>query len=364
MNLETFMQFAGGIVLLILGADLIVRGASRLAAAIGISPLVIGLTVVAFGTSSPELAVSLKASLSGEPDIALGNVVGSNIFNVLFILGLSALITPLTVAQQLVRLDVPLVIVISILLLVLAFDGHIGRLDGLLLFSGLLVYTTFVVRQSLRESAEVKELYQREYGQGPSKRRVPGWLIDTGLVLAGLGMLLGGSHWLVTASVSVAQAFGISELVIGLTIIAAGTSLPEVATSVMASIKGERDIAVGNVIGSSIFNILAILGLTGMVSGEGIAVAPAALNFDIPVMIATSIACLPIFFTGYRIGRREGLLFFAMYLSYTAYLIMDASGHDALPAFSTAMGMFVLPLIAVTLGVLYVRALRQNHSSE
>lgn len=360
MHLDTLLQFAGGIVLLIGGADLIVRGASRLAAAIGISPLVIGLTIVAIGTSSPELAVSLKASLSGEPDIALGNVVGSNIFNILFILGLSALITPLTVAQQLVRLDVPLMIAISIVMLLLALDGRVGRLDGLLLFGGLIVYTTFVVRQSLRESAEVKELYNQEFGQGQSPRRMPGWVTNAGLILVGLGMLLAGSHWLVNASINVAQAFGISELVIGLTIIAAGTSLPEVATSIIASVKGERDIAVGNVIGSCIFNILAILGLTSLFSGNGVAVAPAALRFDIPIMIATSVACLPIFFTGYRIGRREGLLFFVMYISYTLYLIMDASGHDALPAYSTAMGMFVLPLIAVTLGALYVRALRNG----
>jgi len=360
MNLETILQFAGGIVLLIGGAEVIVRGASRLAGTFGISPLVVGLTVVAFGTSSPELAVSLKASLSGEPDIALGNVVGSNIFNVLFILGISALITPLSVAQQLVRLDVPLMIVISIVMLLLALDGRIGWLDGLLLFSGLLGYTTFVVRQSLRESAAVKELYNQEFGQRQSPLRMPGWVIDIVLILSGLGMLLAGSHWLVTASIDVAQAFGISELVIGLTIIAAGTSLPEVATSVMASIKGARDIAVGNVIGSCIFNILAILGLSGMVSGVGIAVAPAALRFDIPIMIATSVACLPIFFTGYRIGRREGLLFFVMYISYALYLIMDASGHAALPAYSAAMGMFVLPLIAVTLGILYVRAMRNG----
>lgn len=353
------LPFIVGVVLLIVGAEALVRGASRFAAAIGISPLVIGLTVVAFGTSSPELAVSVQASWTGAPDIALGNIVGSNIFNVLFVLGLSALLAPLIVDQQLVRFDVPLLIGVSVLLFVLALDGRIGRIDGLVLFAGVVAYTVFVVRQSLRETEAVRSEYEREYGKRP--RRGGDWFVNIALMAGGLALLVLGSRWLVEGAVALAQVLGVSELVIGLTVIAAGTSLPEVATSVIASIRGERDIAVGNVVGSCLFNILAVLGLSSIVSADGILVAPAALRFDIPVMIAVSVACLPIFFTGYQIARWEGLLFLVYFAGYTLYLILEAGQHDALPAFSTVMGLFVLPLTAVTLAILAIRARRARH---
>ncbi len=178
------------------------------------------------------------------------------------------------------------------------------------------------------------------------------------LIAGGLALLVLGSRWLVEGAVALAQVLGVSELVIGLTVIAAGTSLPEVATSVVASIRGERDIAVGNVIGSCLFNVLAVLGLSSVFSADGILVAAAALRFDIPVMIAVSVACLPIFFTGYQIARWEGALFLAYFAGYTLYLILGAGQHDALPAFSAVMGMFVLPLTAVTLAVLAIRAHR------
>ncbi len=358
----TLVLFVAGALLLIAGAELLVRGASRLAAAIGVSPLVIGLTVVAFGTSSPELAVSMQASLAGESDIALGNVVGSNVFNVLFILGLSALITPLIVAQSLVRFDVPLMVGVSVLLLVLALDGRISRFDGLLLTGGIVAYCLFAIRQSRKEALAVRAEYADEFGQGAPR---PGQrLLNILLVLIGLGMLLLGSRWLLSGAVAIAEALGVSKLVIGLTIIAAGTSLPEVATSVIASIRGERDIAVGNVVGSNLFNVLAIVGLSSVVAADGIRVAPAAIRFDIPVMIAVSAACLPIFFTGYRIARWEGALFLAYYAGYTSYLILDAAEHDALPAFSAVMGLFVIPLTVVTLAVLTVRALKSKRAAD
>lgn len=360
MDSSTFPLFVSGIALLIAGAESIVRGASRLAAAIGVSPLLIGLTVVAFATSSPELAVSLMGSMAGEPDIALGNVVGSNIFNVLFILGLSALVTPLVVAQQLVRLDVPLLIGVSLLLFLLALDGAIGRTDGLVLFFGVAGYNLLVVREGLKESAAVLSEYEREFGR--TARGTTQWLANLALVVIGLAMLTLGARWLVAGAVAAADAMGVSELVVALTIIAAGTSLPEVATSVIASIKGERDIAVGNVVGSSLFNILGILGLTGLLASDPIRVAPAVISFDIPVMIAASVACLPIFFTGYRISRWEGLFFLAYYVAYTLYLILDATHHDALAAFK--MGLFVAPLGAVTLALCAVRPLRANRAGK
>ncbi len=361
MNPLTLTLFIIGLVILIIGAELLVRGASRLAVGFGISPLVVGLTVVAFGTSSPELAVSVGSAFSGQADIALGNVIGSNIFNVLFILGISALIGTLVVAQQLIRLDVPLLIGVSLLPLLLGLDGKIGRLDGLLLVAGIAAYTTFAIRQSRKETGAIQDEYRAEFGGGGrmSGRQA---LHNIGLIIAGLVLLVLGARWLVDGAVSVARALGLSELIIGLTIIAAGTSLPEVATSVIASLRGERDIAVGNVVGSNLFNILAVLGLAAAVAPNGVNVPAVALRFDIPFMIAVAVACLPIFFTGYRIARWEGALFLAYYAAYTLYLILDATGHDALPAYSTALIEFIMPLTAITLLLLAVRAWRTGRA--
>ncbi|MDZ7269034.1 MAG: calcium/sodium antiporter [candidate division KSB1 bacterium] len=353
MSMMVLLLFVLGLVLLIVGAEALVKGSSRLAAALGISPLVIGLTVVAYGTGSAELAVSIHAGLSGQADLALGNVVGSNIFNVLFLLGLAAIITPLVVSQQLIRYEVPLMIAVSLLVLLLALDGRLSRLDGLLLFSINVVYVVWAIRQSRREKQPVKEEYERQYG---ARSRSPQWLVNLALIIAGLGLLVLGSRWLVEGAVVVAQALGLSELIIGLTIIAAGTSLPEVATSIIASLRRERDIAVGNVVGSNIFNLLAVLGLASLFAPHGVKVPPAALRFDIPVMMAVAFACLPVFFTGFRIGRREGALLFACYLAYTLYLILDATGHDRVEAFSLILFKYVTPLVALTLILLAAHA--------
>jgi len=350
--------FVSGLVALIGGAEALVRGASRLAAAVGVSPLIVGLTVVAFGTSSPELAVSIKAALSGQPAIALGNVVGSNIFNVLFILGLSALIVPLAVSQRLVRIDVPLMVAVSVLVLVLSWDGVLGRGDGLLLVAGLASYIGFLARASRRESAEVREEYARQFTAAAG---TAGVRIRSGaLVVAGLLLLVVGSRWLVDGAVSVARLLGVSELVIALTIVAAGTSLPEVVTSVVAGVRGERDIAVGNVVGSNLFNIMAVLGLSCAVAPAGIEVTSASTHFDIPVMIAVAFACLPIFFTGSRISRWEGALLLGYYAAYTLYLVLAAAHHDALTAFGAVMSYFVIPLTALTLTVIVVREIRRT----
>lgn len=341
----TMVYFVLGIALLIGGAELLVRGAARLARRVGISPLIVGLTVVAYGTSSPELAVSVQSALAGQADIALGNVVGSNIFNVLFILGLSAIVTPLVVPQQIVRLDVPIMIGVTLLTLVFALDGHLAVVECAILLAGAAAYTVFLVRATRGESAEVVDEYAAEFSDAAAGGgRI---LVQVGLVIAGLALLVLGARWLVDASIAMARAVGVSELVIGLTIVAAGTSMPEVATSVLAAFRGERDIAVGNVVGSNIFNALAVLGLSGTLGG-GIDVAPAILSFDLPVALAVAIACLPITFSGHRIARWEGALFLAYYVAYTGYVILAASQHDALPAFSAAMAWFVLPLTAVT----------------
>lgn len=350
-----YVLFVLGLAFLIGGAEALVRGAARLAAAAGITPLVIGLTVVAFGTSSPEMTVSAFAAMEGQAgaDIALGNVVGSNIFNILFILGLAAVIAPLTVAQKLVRIDVPIMIGLSVLLFALGWDGALSRGDGLLLFGGVIAYTTLAIWQGRRENRQVAAEYEDAFGEKMPRGRI--W-VNLILIVGGLALLVVGSRWLVNGAVAMAQGFGVSELIISLTIVAAGTSLPEVAASVLASLRGERDIAVGNVIGSSIFNLLAVLGLSATVAPDGINVPRAALAFDVPVMTAAAVMCLPIFFTGYRIGRMEGLLFLGYYVAYVAYLILAANQHAALPLFSAVMIFAVVP---ATLLVLLIAVLKQ-----
>lgn len=347
MELLTWGMLVSGLIVLIVGAELLVRGASHLAAAMGISPLLIGLTVVSFGTSAPELAVSLQAALLGRADIAIGNVVGSNICNVLLILGLCATIVPLIVARQLVRVDVPLMIGASLLLFLLARDGQLGRLDGGMLCTGMLAYMVFIIYQARKEHILVSA---DQPVSAAAQRSLFRMILQVLFILAGLVLLVVGSNWLVDSASTIARALGVSELVIGLTIIAVGTSLPEVATSVLASVRGERDIAVGNVVGSNLFNILSILGLTSLIAP--ITVAPAALSFDLPVMIAVALACLPIFFTGMRIARWEGLLFLGYYAAYTLFLVLSTTHHTLLPLFSIAMLGFVLPLTAITLLIL------------
>jgi len=356
------IYFVAGMAFLIVGAEALVKGASRLAAVLGISPLVIGLTVVAFGTSSPELAVSIKAALSDQASIAVGNVVGSNIFNVLFILGLSAVIVPLVVSQQLVRLDVPLMIAFSVIVLFFSLDGKFGRTDGLMLVASLVIYVCFLMYQSRRESAEVKGEYAKEFGiEGRPNRS---WFKNIVLVLSGLALLVLGSRWLVDSAVSFAQYLGISELIVGLTIVAAGTSLPEVVTSVTAAIRGERDIAVGNIVGSNIFNIMGVLGFASIVAPTGIEVSSAVSRFDIPVMIVVAFACLPIFFTGGVISRKEGALFLGYYVTYTLYLIFAATHHDALPRFSAVMLYFAIPLTLITIIIVAAREIRRRIKSQ
>jgi cation:H+ antiporter len=355
----TFLMFAGGLLALILGADLLVRGASRLALTLGISPLVVGLTVVSFGTSAPEMAVGVGAVLAGNADLALGNVVGSNVFNVLFILGLSAMITPLAVNIQLIRQEVPIMLGASLLLFLLVLDGNLGFVDGIMLMSLMIAYTVFLVWQSRSQGQAALEEYAAEFAPDQSAPWLDHLSVQLALIIVGLGLLVVGSEWLVQASVVFAKALGVSDLIIGLTIVAAGTSMPEVATSVMAAIKGERDIAVGNVVGSNTFNILGSLGLAGIVSGAvgagGLAVPAAMLNFDLWVMTAVALACLPVFMTGREIARWEGCMFFAYYLAYVGYLVLAAQKHAALGTFSGVMLSFMLPLTVITLVVLALR---------
>lgn len=364
MTFMTIAQFVGGLVVLVFGAEILVRGASRLAVAFGISPLVVGLTVVAYGTSAPELAVSVQASLAGQADLAVGNVVGSNISNVLLILGLSAIAAPLVVSQQLIRLDVPLMIGVFGVMWIMALDGLVSTLDGGLLFAGAIAYTVFAIRKSRKEQKEIREQYENEYGTNGDD---PGSIapVKNGLfVVVGIAMLGLGANWLVESATTIALVLGVSELVIGLTVVAVGTSLPELATSVVASIRGERDIAAGNVVGSNLFNVLSVLGLTALVVPVGVRVAPSILSFDLPIMFAVGVACLPIFVSGYRIERWEGGMFVFYYFAYVIYLILDAAGHDSLPVYSRAMMFFVVPLTVVTLVVITIRSIRRKSDEQ
>jgi cation:H+ antiporter len=350
-----YLSFAAGLVLLIVGADVLVRGASKLALSWGVSPLVVGLTVVAFGTSAPELAVSLRGALEGQADIALGNVVGSNILNILLILGISALIVPLVVNRQIVRQEVPIMVGASLLLFGLSLDGEISHVEGGLMFAGLFAYIALLYWQSRRRPADELDLELP-----PDSNSDRHWAVQLLLIAFGLAMLILGAHWLVQAAIVFAQWLGVSELVIGLTVVSIGTSLPEIATSIIAALRGQRDMAVGNIVGSNIFNILGVAGLTALVAPVALPVSQALITFDMQVMLAAAIACLPILFSGHMIARWEGGMFLGYYFAYTAFLILASAQHDAQDEFATVMQWVVLPITAATLLAITMRELRRR----
>ncbi|WP_194861317.1 calcium/sodium antiporter [Dietzia sp. SYD-A1] len=367
MSALTLGALAVGFVLLVAGGESLVRGASRLAVTIGMSPLVVGLTVVAFATSTPELAVSVDAALSGHPGLAVGNVVGSNIANILLILGLTALVAPLLAKSRIVRVDIPIMVGFSIVLLVVALDGVISALNGMLLLAGLVAYVVVTVVISRKRTAGTVETThdgstaestagaesdadaEADEDEG-SHKGAHSILMSCAMVALGVLLLVVGARLLVTAASDLAAAWGMSDLVIGLTVVAIGTSLPELATSLVAAFRGERDMAVGNIVGSNMFNIGAVLGVTSLITP--IEVAAGAIRFDLPIMVAVALALLPIAFTGMAIKRWEGFLFAGFYAAYIAYVVLQASGHDALEPFSTAMLWFVIPFTAVWLVVL------------
>lgn len=312
---EIFLHIVGGITLLFIGAEGLIRGSSNLALKIGITPLVVGLTVVAFGTSAPELVVSLKASIIGNSAIALGNVVGSNIANIALILGLSAIVRPLEVHANVIRREIPIMIFISVLIIILLSDGKLGFVDGLILFSGIVVYTVVNILLARKEKNpevdnEFKKSLENNFG-------IP---ISIVFVIVGLSLLILGANLFVRGAIGIAKLFHLSDAIIGLTIVAVGTSLPELVTSVVASFKKESDIAIGNVVGSNIFNILCILGLSAIIipiSGAGIS------DIDLWIMLLTAIVLLPLSRSGFSISRVEGILLLLGYAAYVYYLISN-----------------------------------------
>jgi len=400
VTLLTIFLLLGGFILLVAGGEALVRGASSLGKTVGLSSLIIGLTVVSSATSAPELAVSLGAALDGAPGLAVGNVVGSNIANILFVMGLTAIFGALMVKVQLIKADIPIMIGLSVIALLVSLDGNISTLEGSVLLGLLIIYLVVTIvlarRQTQREQSQTQreqsaDAQQKSHndddGQPSGKASVPAGarasaeansstttsppksspikptrsvrtskrrstLIDLVLLIVGIALLVAGAQMLVSASTTIAQALGVSDLIIGLTIVAIGTSLPELATSVIAALRGERDMAVGNLVGSNIFNIGAVLGLTAIISPSGVDVASAAVNFDLPVMIATALVLLPLAFTAFAIGRWEGVALVAFYAAYVIYLVLDAAGHSALQPFNAAMLWFVLPITGLWLAAL------------
>ena len=301
----------GGLTLLYYGAEFLVKGGVRVARKFKISPLVIGLTLVAFATSAPELVVSIDAALKGLGNISIGNVVGSNICNIALILGVCAMITPLTVNAKLFKLDMPLMILSALLLSVFCLVSHgLNRIQGALLFTGIIVYTVWSIRSARKENES-----EEPQEDVPNKGSLA---IAVLFVIGGLAALIGGAKLFVNSAVFMAKLFNVSDAVIGLTVVAVGTSLPELATSVVAAIRGEKDIAIGNVVGSNIFNVLAICGIAPLVSPIS---APQISTVDLAVMTAVSCLLYPVMKTGMSISRREGAVLLLVYIAYTVYLI-------------------------------------------
>ena len=400
--MSTAALLLAGLVLLVVGGELLVRGASSLARRFGISPLVVGLTVVSFATSAPELAVTLQAVEDGSPELAIGNVVGSNIANILLVLGVAALVVPLTVKSRVVKQDIPVMIGMSILLFVFAYDLNVSRGEAAILFALLCAYVVRAVITSRRENAAGRKVPVQsdpfvdpptaaataprpEPGSfaaenrtdhlpedlepvAPPKREKPPGSPVVAVLLVGIGvvMLVFGAQLLVTAAQDVARAFGISELVIGLTVVAVGTSLPELTAGVIAALRGERDLAVGNAVGSNIFNIGAVIGLSGMVVVGGLPIPQSAVSFDLILMILTAILLLPLAFTAFRLSRFEGGLLLLCYITYTTYLLLDSTGHDQLDSFTSVVMWIAAPalLLVLVVGVVLDLAQRRRNADD
>lgn len=312
MILSLFFILAS-LVLLYFGASWLVKGSSSLALKAGVSPLVAGLTVVAFGTSSPELVVSINAAISGHGNIAIGNVIGSNLFNICVILGISAIVAPLKIKMQLLKIDIPVLIVTTLGFMLLFSDRHISRIEGILLVTGIVIYTVVNIILARREkNAEVIAEFDQSVADPKMK-----WYWSVSLVIIGIGVLVAGSELLVKGAVAIARSLGVGETIIGLTIIAAGTSIPELASSVVATIKKEYDIAIGNVIGSCIFNILSIIGISAVITPIS---AMAISNIDLYFMLGITLLLLPFFRTSYTLKRDEGIFMIGLYLVYMYYL--------------------------------------------
>lgn len=312
--LEIILYLSGGILMLFAGAEGLVRGSSSLALRIGIAPLVVGLIVVSLGTSSPELVISLKAALENNGNISLGNVVGSNIANIALILGVAALIKPMKVQAQVVRREIPIMIFVSLMLVLFLINHEIDRTEGIIFSIGIIVYSVISVYLAKKEN---NKLIEEEFVEGISKKSLKTWLAIV-FIISGLGLLIVGANFFLEAAVEIAKIFGMSQAVIGLTVVAIGTSLPELVTSAVASIKKEADIAIGNAVGSNVFNILLILGITAII----IPISAEEISYvDLGVMLIAAVIILPMSRTGFVLNRWEGALLLVGYFVYIYYLL-------------------------------------------
>lgn len=313
-----------GLVVLAIGAEILVGAASRLAASLGIRPMILGLTVVAIGTSMPELAIGVIAGSQGSPGLAVGNIAGTNVVNILFILGLSALIKALPLHLRTIKLDLPVIVASALLMTLMAWDGVLSQVDGVLLVVGAVGFTVVLVRAVRLESRAVKAEFREMYGSNAPVARMTSTRYRVGqsaLLLASMALTVLGADWLVDGAVSIARSHGIPETVVGLTVVAVGTSAPELVTMIVATLKNERDVAIGNLLGSSIYNILVILGLTCVLTPGGLAVERSLLLVDIPLMLGVAMLCVPVFVSGQRISRVEGGIFVTVYVVYVTSLV-------------------------------------------
>ncbi len=314
-EIQIALCIIGGSIGLFIGAEGLVRGASSLAIRLGISPLVVGLTVVAFATSSPELVVSIKAAIEGNPGIVVGNVVGSNICNIALILGVAAMISPMNVKSQVIKREIPIMIIVSVILLFILLDDTITSMEGIFLVIGIITYIVLGYKYSIKEKDNKEVIKEFEEIIPKSPYKIWQSLI---FVLAGLGLLVLGSNLFVDGAVAIAEKFGVSQAVIGLTIVALGTSLPELTTSIVASFKNENDIAIGNAVGSNVFNILSILGISSLIrpiADTGITIV------DLSIMMFFTILILPLSRSKFTLRRWEGALLFCGYIAYMIYLV-------------------------------------------
>ena len=323
MTIHPSLIFLGGLVIISLGAEFLLRGASTMAAMLGIRPIIIGLTVVSIGTSLPELAVGITAVSEDKGALAIGNIAGTNVLNILFILGLSAALRPLPFQMRTLRLNVIVMILTAILLIVMSLDGILSRLEGIIMVACSVLYILVVIRASSKETASVRKEFAEEFSPVVlvEKRGWKVWSLNIVFLVGGMAMTMLGANLLVSGATSIAQSMGVSDAVIGLTIVAIGTSAPELATTIMATIKNDRDVAIGNLIGSSISNVLVILGFTCVAAADGIDVSKDILWFDLPLAAAVAIVCYPVFRSGSRVSRFEGILFVSAYLVYLFTLI-------------------------------------------
>ena len=308
----TLVLFVVGLGALYLGADLLIRGASRLARDLGVNALVIGLTVVAMGTSAPELLVGVVASARHSGDIAIGNVIGSNVANIALVLGVGALIRPIRVQMRLLVREVPLMILASVIFYLLALNGGLSRVEGVILLVGFIAYTIYLLQSARFEPPAIEVEYQRFLTPGGT---LVGHVV---LTIVGLSVLLAGAHMVVNGAATAARFLGISELAIGLTIVALGTSLPELATAIAASVQDEGDILVGNVVGSNVFNVLAVLGCASLT--RPLSVSDSVIFVEAPVMLVVSILLLPFVWTTLRLTRPEGGILVAAYVAFFVLL--------------------------------------------